>query len=285
VVTDLAPTVHLYETPSDQTMVTDDQGRPLLAVGRFPARSPEEVRAMVRKTLDWERDPGASVFVVHDNQPDFEQFAQEIAARIPKEAVSQRVDAAQEGARDLLLAQLARENTWLNYVGHGSLALWGDEKLLQRQDTWPQPALVTVWACLSAYFVHPEQDSLAETWLRAPQGGAVAFVGPTGETYVYEQTPLAKIFYDQIRAGKPVGDALLAAWREGGDADSDAVRSYLLLGDPALRLSPEQSNSSSSLPAPAQALAFQQGAVAQHAPGSRTNLSQGAAPRHKLTSH
>ena len=39
----------------------------------------------------------------------------------------------------------------------------------------------------------------------------------------------------EIQAGRPVGAALLAAWQAPGAAQ-DAMRSYVLLGDPALRL-------------------------------------------------
>ncbi len=61
-------------------------------------------------------------------------------------------------------------------------------------------------------------------------------VGPTGETYLYEQEAFGRVFYDAIVSGKPIGDALLAAWQAAGGAHEDVVRSYLLLGDPALRI-------------------------------------------------
>lgn len=234
IVTDLVPTAHLYETPSDQTLVIGPGGLPLVAVGRFPAETPAEVQTMVRKTIAWEETELVTALVVNDDQADFGQFAQDVEDWL--EAETQRVEAAQENARPELLEKLEREGTWLNYVGHGSLSLWGDEKLLRREDRWSQPALVTVWACLSGYFVHPQEDSLAEVWLRSPQGGAVAFVGPTGETYLHQQRPLARTFYQEIRKGKTVGDALLLAWQAAGDAAQDAVHGYLLLGDPALRL-------------------------------------------------
>jgi hypothetical protein len=168
-----------------------------------------------------------------DDQSDFQRLAEDIAAWWPNR--SQRLDAAQGETRTRVLKQLHSAPTWLNYVGHGSLTLWGDEKMLQREDRWAEPAVVTVWACLSAYFVHPQEESLAEVWLRS-QGGAAAFIGPTGETFLNEQRLLAERFYSEIRAGQPVGDALLAAWQSTGDRSQDVVRSYLLLGDPALQL-------------------------------------------------
>ncbi len=236
VVTALVPTAHLHETPSDQALILDEGGRPLVAVGRFPARTAEEVEVMVDKTLHWEGTGLAASILLSDDEPDFGQFADDMLAYLP--APAERLDAAEEDARAKILAQVEDEATWLNYVGHGSLALWGDEKVLQREDEWAEPAVVTIWACLSAYFVHPTQDSMAEVWLRSGRGGAVAFLGPTGETYLYQQHPLAETFYKEVQAGRPLGDALLAAWQDAGEAEQDAVRSFLLLGDPALRLTP-----------------------------------------------
>jgi len=224
----------LHETPSDQALVADDEGRALVAVGRFPAQTAAQVEALVDKTLAWEESGPASVLVLTDDEPAFAQLADDFAPLLPADPV--RLDAAQNNARADALAGLEAGSVWLNYVGHGSLILWGDEKLLQREDRWSHPAVVTVWACLSAYFVHPQQDSLAEVWLAAERGGAVAFVGPTGETYLMQQRPIALAFYEAVRDGQPLGEALLVGWRAGGDAPQDAVRSFLLLGDPALQV-------------------------------------------------
>lgn len=234
VVTAFVPTAYLHETPSDQALVTDDEGLPLVAVGRFPAQTVDQVEAMVAKTLHWEENGLSSGLVLTDDQSEFALLADEILPQLP--VASQRFDAAQDDARDGVLAGLEDPGMWLNYIGHGSLVLWGDEKVMLRDDRWPEPAVVTVWACLSAYFVHPKEDSLAEVWLSAPQGGAVAFVGPTGETFLSQQRPIAMTFYQEIQAGQRIGDALLAGWLAADDFARDAAHSFLLLGDPALRL-------------------------------------------------
>jgi hypothetical protein len=231
--TALVPTAYLHETPSDYSLVTDDNGEPLVAVGRFPARSREEADLMVDKTILWEEGSVLATAVLTDDQAEFTRFADDL---LPSpSAPSLRLDAAQEDARDLLLAELDDRPLWLNYVGHGSLIVWGDEQILRREDRWSKAAVITAWGCLSAYFVHPKEVSLAEMWLRDPRGGAVAFVGPTGGTNVYHQQYLAKPFYAEIEAGGTLGDALLSAWAAAGSTVEDAARGYLLLGDPALR--------------------------------------------------
>ena len=119
------------------------------------------------------------------------------------------------------------------YVGHGSLPLLGDEKILTIEDagTWQGPTVVTAWSCLSANFSHPAYSGLAESWLRAPEGVA-AFVGPTGETTTSQQRAMALELQRALLDGDVLGDAMVRAWKTA--TSDDARASFLLLGDPAL---------------------------------------------------
>ncbi len=74
---------------------------------------------------------------------------------------------------------------------------------------------------------------MAETWMRAEEGGAVAFLGPVGETITSEQEPFARAFYRALPEVERIGDAWLVALQEGGSPD--VAWGYVLLGDPALR--------------------------------------------------
>jgi hypothetical protein len=237
VVTPFTRTATLGETPSDVLLGLDAEQEPRVAVGRFPAASAEEVRAMVAKVIRWEsQGQPPQALVVSDDQPEFANLAEGIGAALPSQAAAQRLDAGQEGSRAELLEALQNGPAWLNYTGHGSLTILCDEALLRLEDgaTWREPALVVAWTCLAAHYVHPIQDSMAEAWLRTPQGGAVAFLGPVGETTSREQEPFLRAFYDALRDHARLGDAWLAALQEGHSRD---VRwGYVLLGDPALRL-------------------------------------------------
>ncbi len=135
-----------------------------------------------------------------------------------------------------MLGVLRQGPVWLNYTGHGSLTLLGDEGVLTVEDdgAWREPALAVAWTCLAAHFIHPLQDSMAEAWLRTSRGGAVAFLGPTGETASGEQEPFARAFYQAPMEAERLGDAWLAALQTGGSPD--VMWGFVLLGDPALRL-------------------------------------------------
>jgi hypothetical protein len=237
VVVPFTRTKALGEAPADGLLGTDEAGRPIVAVGRLPATTVDEVQAMVEKTVAWESAEGAPrSLLLSDDEAEFDRMAEDLAELLPPGASPERLRAEQEGSRSDLLTALDQGRVWLNYTGHGSLTLLCDEGLLSLEDgeSWSAPALVTAWTCLAAHYVHPSQDSMAEAWLRADQGGAVAFLGPVGETTTSQQRPFADAFYRALEEQDRLGDAWLAALREGR---SDDVRwGYVLLGDPALRL-------------------------------------------------
>lgn len=235
VVVPLTRTVVLGETPADGLLGTDGTGRPAVAVGRFPAVSIAEVETMVEKTLGWETGgelPAA--LLLSDDEEEFARAIEGIAALLPPGVPIERLDAGDEGGRSTALEALGRGPAWLNYVGHGSLTLVCDEGILALEDgeSWREPALVVAWTCLAAHFIHPQQDSMAEAWLRVDEGGAVAFLGPVGETTTSEQAFFMPAFYRALAEGQRVGDAWLAALQSGGARD--VMWGYVLLGDPAL---------------------------------------------------
>lgn len=225
-------TVFVGDTPSDYALVADDAGVPQVAVGRFPASTVAEVRAMVAKTLAWE--PNARLLLLNDDNAEFVQMADALAEIQPPE---QRLDAGDENVRRDLLRWLRAGPGTLVYTGHGSLPLLGDEKFLTVEDAgaWDGPTVVVAWTCLCAGFTHPQQSGLSEAWLRDAKG-TVAFVGPTGETTTGDQTAMATAFHRALADGATLGDALLAGWR--ASTSQDAETSFLLLGDPALRPAP-----------------------------------------------
>lgn len=236
VVVPLTRTAILGETPADALLGVDAQGQPAVAVGRFPAATRREVAAIVEKTLRWEdvQELPAALLAYDGDEATFAELSGELAPYVPG-SDARSVSAGQAGGREELLDVLDRGTVWLNYVGHGSLTRLDDQGLLLLEDEWREPALVVAWTCLAGHFVHPLQDSIGETWLRAPRGGAVAFLGPVGETTTGEQTPFARAFYSALEEETRLGDAWLAALQAGGS--EDVMWGYVLLGDPALQIS------------------------------------------------
>ncbi len=104
-----------------------------------------------------------------------------------------------------------------------------------------RPFLLVNMTCLTGYFHHPQAASLAETLLRAPQGGAVAALVPTSESLPADQAALTEALYGQIvhPSVQTVGEAMWQAKRLMSlerDGQRDVAATFNLLGDPALRL-------------------------------------------------
>lgn len=237
-------TIHVGYTASDALLVMDDANHPLVSVGRLPVSTPEELVVLVAKTLAWEATDRLLLF--NDDEPSFADLRRQLSD-ISQAEDQIEIDASTlKGARDDLIRWLDKGPGTVVYVGHASMAMLGDEKYLVAEDAGHVgPAVMVTWSCLCAGFAHPTYESLAEAWLLRPQG-AVAVVGPTGETTTGEQAAMALAFQSQLVQGQTIGQALLHAWQDGQSLD--AVHGFVLLGDPALRPLTGESSQASDAP-------------------------------------
>ncbi len=222
-------TAFLGDTASEHALVLGDDGTPLVAVGRFPASTVAEVRAMVAKTLAWQ--PTSRLLLLHDDEPEFVTMTSALAEVF---APDLRLGDDESDTRRDLLRWLRAAPGVLVYSGHGSLPVLGDEKFLTVDDAgvWDGPTVVVVWSCLAANFTHPTQMGLGEAWLRHSKG-VTAFVGPTAETTTGEQSAMTLAFQRALVDGATIGDALLVGWHAAQSEDAEI--SFVLLGDPTLR--------------------------------------------------
>lgn len=225
-------TSHVGMTASDFALATGGGDEPLVAVGRLPVSTYNELTVVVKKTLSWE--PNHRLLMVSDDEPAFSRMTDQLGELRAPDLV---VGAGAEDGRDAILQWLEDGPGTLVYTGHGSMGLLGDEKLLVLEDgeNWRQPTVVVAWSCLCASFAHPTYASLAESWLLAPRG-VVAVVGPTGETTTAEQTDMALALQSALVEGDTLGGAMLSAWRASQSENSK--HGFVLLGDPGLQPMP-----------------------------------------------
>ncbi|MBI4614951.1 MAG: hypothetical protein HY720_15170 [Planctomycetes bacterium] len=244
-----------HEVASDAWYVClDDAGRrPQIALGRIPARTPEEVALVVEKTLRYEKGSGdwtRRAFLVAGDEDQFREATDELAKLFPS-------------GRDLVKDYQGVEpdpggtavRAWteglgvVHYFGHGTVLGWGRRGNLLSGETAASLAngektpVVFTLNCLNAAFAHPKQRSFAEAVLFAPAGGAVAFVGSTSACLPEPQYRLHRLLYPSALAqgGPRLGEALVRSLSEFFDpakaeGDLDVIRSWVLLGDPALRV-------------------------------------------------
>ena len=236
---------------SDTWFTLPAEGQPPnIALGRFPVQTAGELTAIIDKIIayegltetDWQR----RALLVADDEPAFDNVSD--ALNIELSAAGYETDklymSENEDIHDSILNRLDEGIGLLNYVGHGSIQVWGDEQVLTVDDaeglggTGRYP-IFTTFTCLNGYFNHPQVDALAESLLRVEDGGIVAAIAPSGRSLTNQQQPIADVFFNQLltRDAATLGEALLIAKAEGADNEflRDVIHTFNLLGDPALR--------------------------------------------------
>jgi hypothetical protein len=256
---DLVPTYLLQthfvgETASDNWFVSldDEDDRPDMAVGRIPAQTAEQVAHVVAKTLAYEQDAdaagwaGRALFVADDKQDSFQQISDDLATNyLPADYQVEKIYLGQsDDPNRAVIDQLNQGVGVLTYVGHGSMNVWAQEKILStadagalRNDTLPFMMTMT---CLVGYFHHPQAVSMGEELLFNQDGGVVAALVPTSESLATDQSELASnIFTHLFGDAATVGEAIMLGKQDLSaerDLMQDLIETFTLLGDPALRL-------------------------------------------------
>ena len=228
---------------------------PEVAIGRLPARSPEELAAMIAKIKAYEADFGSAwqnqlVFAADKADAagnfsesitrftDLVQSPYSVAARIDLDTM------AIAPARAALLAGFNDGAGFIHYSGHGTTVRLSSQGLLTATDvnamTNARQPVVAALSCLAGHYEAPAADSLAELLMRRPQGGAVAVWASSALSLNAPATDLGETVYRSVLqegAGR-LGPALLQARRSwpGDPFTRDTFATYNLLGDPALRI-------------------------------------------------
>jgi hypothetical protein len=251
----MVQTIFGGETGSD-VLIADinEDPWPDLAIGRLPAQTPEQIETYVQKVLRYEGEdftPGErlKILAIADGQ---EKIFQSDAANFLdsfEEAFEPTLLAAEpgDGEANQKVIQEMNSGYWLvGYFGHGSINMWGKDRLFtiedvaRLSDTGQQPILLH-FTCLTGLFTHPDQESLTERLLWYSSGGAIAALAPTSLTLSMDQQTLSSAFIEALSQtnSSRLGDVVLAAWR-AMPAESantlDVMRTFLLFGDPALKL-------------------------------------------------
>jgi len=248
---DLVPTklvdTETVETASDDWMAdVDGDGKADVALGRLPAGSEAEVRAMVAKIVRHETAPRGlekALFVADTAVvSNFAYQNSKLRELVPPSVSVAAADADTLGdaaTRTAILDSIAQGVDLVHYSGHGTIDHWrgnlltvADAPSLRNADRLP---IVTVANCLTGIFQEPLMDGLGEALVAAPDAGAVAVWGSSGTTGVPGQETLMTEFMKALfgESEATIGEA---ARRAKATVDDPDVRStWILLGDPATR--------------------------------------------------
>jgi hypothetical protein len=227
-----------------------------IPTGRLPVRTAEQAKNVVGKLLAYERaddqrsdDHGdwineALLVADRDDTVNFTRDTKSVAALFPKAmkvtaVLASTLDAS--AARKQVVAGINSGKLLVNYIGHGSVEIWSGENLLDDTSAstlsnGTRLPVFLIMDCLNGFFHDVYTESLAESLLLSKDGGAVAVWASSGLT---EPEPQAEMDQNLVRllfAGPSVtlGDAIRNA--KSKITDPDARRTYILFGDPMLRL-------------------------------------------------
>ena len=260
------------EAYDDWFVYLDEGALPDMYIGRLPARSKQQVQAMVEKITDYDTRPTFGQWrsrvllladdelvgcreeswnVVHTN--DSERVSQE---SIPDNFEQTKIylmeyeldqSCEKPDATEDLLTHLNSGVVLFNYIGHGGYNVMADEhvfrssKEIPRLDNEGKPFLLAAFTCDVGVYDHPIEESMAEDLVRLEGKGAVASIAASRTTSSAPNLDLSQQFYFNLFFGgdgfgmtSSLGEALV----EGKVTTSSASNSrlYLLFGDPAQRL-------------------------------------------------
>jgi len=228
---------------------------PDVPVGRFPARTVEELQLLVSKTLGYESriDRSSAVFGADESEPGGVSFTLDSNLMISSLGGSWSADRAYvdslgfTAARQRLLDDFDSGPALVSYVGHSGPNNWSFSGLLRASDVSAlqnlgRPSLVVQWGCWNAFHVSPAYNTLGHRLLLAGDQGAAAVLGSATLLETSSARALSLPFMEQLAAGPVVlGDAVIAAKRQVGASmpgSRDAILGWTLLGDPALLVAP-----------------------------------------------
>lgn len=234
--------------------IQGDDEVPDLAMGRLPVQSVGQFNAYLAKLQAYETAGpqawhGRAVFAADNVDSDnftatSQQLAAEAAARYATELTSLDMSSLAE-VRTAIRAAFTNGSAIVHYTGHGSYRQLATENLFHYTDVTslanPPVPLFAAMTCYIGRFDLHDQRCLAEALVLQPAGGALAVYSASGFSYDFAAAPFGRELHrlHAVEHADTIGPALLRTRRSFGalsGLQADAVRTYNLLGDPALKL-------------------------------------------------
>jgi hypothetical protein len=243
--TKLIDTFYMEAGSDDWYTDLDGDGVADIASGRLPVRSAAEMSAMVSKIIGYEGSAGSNSALMASDLNDGYNFAglnPQLRGLLPGGMAVEEVtrgSADEATVKSQLIRAINRGQTVVNYNGHGSVNQWradllenGDAAGLTNRE---RLAVFIMMTCMNGYYNDPALESLAESLMKG-SGGAVAVWASTAQCEPVGQGQMNEELYRQLfgGVGLTVGEAAMRAKR--GTTDPDIRRTWILFGDPAMRL-------------------------------------------------
>ncbi|OHX67751.1 type IX secretion system sortase PorU [Flammeovirga pacifica] len=240
-----------------------------IGVGRLPVRDIETAQVLVNKLIDYDtitsnreqwkkdilfvaddgdsnthqRDANKLAVIVEENNSNFNSKRIYID-NLPKEPSP--IGAIAPATYDLVYKTINDEGALIvNYSGHGSVARWADETILDLEminnfRNYQKLPMFFTATCEFGRYDNPNFISAAEQLLFNPYGGAIAMMTTTRPVYASSNFIINNAFYDNVFQKNQDGEypRLGDVLKSTKNASIQGVnnRNFALLGDPSMRL-------------------------------------------------
>lgn len=246
-----------------------------IGIGRFPVRKADDARGIINKIEKYINDKDRGIWknnllfladdaVAAGNSPlsemvhitDTDKLAESVNKDKPQFIVNklymdafERVETGEGGrypdAQKKLFESIENGQLILNFMGHGSTRDWTHEYILKYSDIENMTnTKLPVWITATCDFSRFDGEDMSggEMALINPRGGAIALYSTVRLVYASSNMLLATGLFNNIFSkenGKPLrlGDIMKLAKRESNLSHDSNKLNFMLLGDPALRLS------------------------------------------------
>jgi uncharacterized repeat protein (TIGR01451 family) len=249
--TKIVATSSLMTASDDWFSDFNDSGVPTIATGRLPVSTQDEARIVAGKIAGYEGQStngpwtGQALIVADRNDTEnFTQDSQSVQALLPPNLNVTDVFTTTLGgpaARQEIISGINSGQLLVNYLGHGSETQWSGDNLLDNNTATAltngsQLPVFLIMNCLNGFFQDVYQQPLAVSLMTAPDGGAAAVLASSGLNQSAPQTQLDKlIVQDALNPSRPaLGEVIRKA--KSQITDSGVRKTYILFGDPAMRI-------------------------------------------------
>ena len=240
-------------------------GKPDVAVGRLPARTPDEAKTLVDKIISYAQNEYAGpwqneICMMGDDGNDNSHMktADKVATLIANTYPNYNVDKIYWDAYQrtssstgysypdvtrLIKQQLQNGALMMNYCGHGAAYAMSHELVMKLTDFESQQSnYLPLWMTASCDIMpfDGQEENIGETVMLNSKGGGIAFFGTTRTVYAtYNEVMNLAFTKHVLTPGMAIGEAVRLAKCELVEKSSDLTCNklqYTLLGDPALQL-------------------------------------------------
>ena len=258
--TRIIPTASLMTASDDWFSDFNDSGMPSIATGRLPVSTMDEATTVVGKITAYEdqssNGPWASnALMVADKDDTTENFTgdtQTVQALLPPSTQITEIFVDTVGttaAKQDIIDAINSGQGLVNYLGHGSEDQWSgsnifDTDAVDSLTNGSQLPVFMIMNCLNGFFQDVYSQPLGVTLLLSPTGGASAVFASTGLNQAPPQTMLDGLVLQSVmQASRPtLGDSIVSA--KSQITDPDVRKTFVLFGDPAMRVKQPAATSS-----------------------------------------